>query len=620
MTPRALYIAASAAAVALYLPGLGAGFVNYDDPATIIANPLIRDRSPAGLVRMVLPAELPGLPEYMPLKNLTYALDYALFGLWAPGWRVQHIAWYVAAVAAFGAWMSALFADPRFAARAGTSAAQGARVAAWATLLFAVHPAHVEAAAWLSGRKDLLAGVFMPLAARAALRATGPGGAIGVAAFTLLALLSKPTAIVLPLWIVGFDALRAPRGGVVAFLRERAAVYAAVTVPVVAFAAWYGARFGGAAASTALPPYRELVYAGPAALRVTAQVARFAIDAVFPAGLVPLPPSDMLPVGLTAAGWAHVGVAGMVAAALVYGFARAPVVGAAAWLFTASLAPVLANPVWGQYTQARYAFHAVAGPCLLIAWVAARVGARGVRAARFAPAAVAVAWAALTVEYRASWADSTALWARTAALYPDHRTALRLAGEAALEAGDAPRAAAWCTRARERKPDDPGAARCLAAALWTSADAARVPAVLTPALPYDVDGEAVRLLGVWLYTRGRVRESFALWRAFVADGRLPADTAETALKTALDGGDTALAARLLERLLNTRMGSLPPPVGPVAAYARAAGRAELQARAREAAEACVDTACFRARLALYAPVPAPEAVRDSPPDPLVGGP
>nr|NIM60439.1 hypothetical protein [Acidobacteriota bacterium] len=28
------------------------------------------------------------------------------------------------------------------------------------TMLFAAHPAHVESVAWISGRKDLLAGVF----------------------------------------------------------------------------------------------------------------------------------------------------------------------------------------------------------------------------------------------------------------------------------------------------------------------------------------------------------------------------------------------------------------------------------------------------------------------------
>lgn len=85
----------------------------------------------------------------------------------------------------------------------------GGGVAVLAGILFALHPVHVEAVAWVSARQELLLGLAAIGSVLAYRRWTpkGWGHAWGVAALALygLALLSKEPAIVLPLLLMASD-------------------------------------------------------------------------------------------------------------------------------------------------------------------------------------------------------------------------------------------------------------------------------------------------------------------------------------------------------------------------------------------------------------------------------
>jgi 4-amino-4-deoxy-L-arabinose transferase-like glycosyltransferase len=82
--------------------------------------------------------------------------------------------------------------------------------------IFAVHPIQVEAVAWISGQKDLLAGFFVLATLTAAIRAAEGGprkGAWTLATMLLgvLAMLSKPQAVVvLPMIVVVLRACDVP--------------------------------------------------------------------------------------------------------------------------------------------------------------------------------------------------------------------------------------------------------------------------------------------------------------------------------------------------------------------------------------------------------------------------
>jgi len=72
----------------------------------------------------------------------------------------------------------------------------------FAAALFAMHPLHVESVAWVSQRKDVLCALFCLLSLRAYVGYATRGGIgryLGSLAFFVLALLSKPMAVTLPL-------------------------------------------------------------------------------------------------------------------------------------------------------------------------------------------------------------------------------------------------------------------------------------------------------------------------------------------------------------------------------------------------------------------------------------
>jgi protein O-mannosyl-transferase len=79
-------------------------------------------------------------------------------------------------------------------------------------LLYAVHPIHTEVVAWLSARKDLILLIFMPLSflawlwARAAATPNQWRGRHTVAILlVLLAVLSKPIAVIMPALFVAYE-------------------------------------------------------------------------------------------------------------------------------------------------------------------------------------------------------------------------------------------------------------------------------------------------------------------------------------------------------------------------------------------------------------------------------
>jgi tetratricopeptide (TPR) repeat protein len=132
-----------------------------------------------------------GIPYYRPMVKLGFLLCYQLFGPWAFGFHLFSLLLHVAAVG-----MLFLFAERLL----------GDKVAAFsAAALFALHPVHVEAVAWISSVTDIEVTFFCLLTFWYFLRVAAPGGGIkpwAVAAMTgsfVLALLSKELAVTLPL-------------------------------------------------------------------------------------------------------------------------------------------------------------------------------------------------------------------------------------------------------------------------------------------------------------------------------------------------------------------------------------------------------------------------------------
>ncbi len=134
--------------------------------------------------------------KYRPLRTASYWLDYRLFGLDPRGYHLSNLLLHAAA--SLAAFLVALRLLPF-------------RAALLAALLFAVHPIQTESVTYISGRRDLLSGLFVLLGFYAFLRYRDDGGRrwLGAAGLAyLLGLLSKEMAVTLPLLFLAYDAVR----------------------------------------------------------------------------------------------------------------------------------------------------------------------------------------------------------------------------------------------------------------------------------------------------------------------------------------------------------------------------------------------------------------------------
>ena len=190
---------------AVYLPALKAGFM-YDDRFFIQENPKIR--------------EWRYLPEYFtdsahsmasifwdgiwrPLRTVSYLADYKIWGLNPFGFHLTSLLWHLLNVALLNLLLDLLFQRPRLSLAAG--------------LIFALHPVQAEAVAWISSRGDLMYVAF-GLAMFIFYRKYTQTGIrtylfLSLSSF-LPALLSKETAVVLPVLVLLCDWLFGEQGRV----------------------------------------------------------------------------------------------------------------------------------------------------------------------------------------------------------------------------------------------------------------------------------------------------------------------------------------------------------------------------------------------------------------------
>lgn len=181
-------------AVLCFLPTLGFGFVSWDDPLHVTKNPLVITAGEQPSLDHLLTPRL-GYPS--PITVLSYRLEAALFGV------DSATPFHATNVLLFACLVAQVFGLAR-------TLGLGNAAASVSALLFALHPVSAEPVSWVSGRKDLLAGVFGLLALQWVLRPPGhaPGRVAPVIAFSV-ALLCKPVAaflaLVIPVWaLLGF--------------------------------------------------------------------------------------------------------------------------------------------------------------------------------------------------------------------------------------------------------------------------------------------------------------------------------------------------------------------------------------------------------------------------------
>jgi len=137
---------------------------------------------------------------YRPITLLSFALNHAVTGLWAPGYRAVNLALHALVCVVLFQLMRALFGAfwPAFVAG----------------LVYAVHPIHVEAVVPIVGRSELLSTLGVTTAMWLYVRDAARGGRgvtgryVGVLVLAWAAMLSKENAVVLIALVAAFDVWR----------------------------------------------------------------------------------------------------------------------------------------------------------------------------------------------------------------------------------------------------------------------------------------------------------------------------------------------------------------------------------------------------------------------------
>jgi protein O-mannosyl-transferase len=229
------------AAVVLYLPAIGGGFV-WDDDQFVGGS-----RMAAGLdgLRQFWFTSQPR--DYFPLTNTSFWIEWRLWGPNPMGYHVTNVLLHAAAAVLL--WQVLL-----------RLSVPGAWLAA---LIFAVHPVSVESVAWIAERKNTLSLVFFAASLLAYLKFDQGGArrwygwALG---FFALALLSKTSVVMLPVVLLGCAWWQRARIRGRDWLR--AAPFFALSLLLGVVTVWFQHRQSLAGESLAIPLISRVAAAG----------------------------------------------------------------------------------------------------------------------------------------------------------------------------------------------------------------------------------------------------------------------------------------------------------------------------------------------------------------------
>lgn len=186
------------AVIGVYANSLRNGFV-WDDRIYFIGNPVYRSFDLKAIF-----FSLANGTEYLPIRDLTIALDYAIWGEWAAGFHLSNILYATAAV--IGAFIVTRQLLEFLGAAHELPSAD--LVPLYTALCFALHPLQAQAFNWISCRSVLVSGGLVFATVSCYLRYLRQDGArraifLGAALVScVLAILGKATAIALPLLLL----------------------------------------------------------------------------------------------------------------------------------------------------------------------------------------------------------------------------------------------------------------------------------------------------------------------------------------------------------------------------------------------------------------------------------
>lgn len=154
----ALFLGIGILAFLIYIPALDGGFLNWDDEVYVSKNPAMRSLDLDFIVWALTSTQV---ANWHPLTWISWAIDYKIFGPGPYGFHLTNVILH-AINSALVFMLSSRLASMAYGRQTNGNGLdwRALLVGAVSSLLFALHPLHVESVAWVSERKDLLYSLF----------------------------------------------------------------------------------------------------------------------------------------------------------------------------------------------------------------------------------------------------------------------------------------------------------------------------------------------------------------------------------------------------------------------------------------------------------------------------
>jgi tetratricopeptide (TPR) repeat protein len=387
--------------------------------------------------------------EYLPLRDLSYAADFAIWGMRPFGFHLTNLFLYLLTI------LAVYLLAKQVTLLLNCEAKHGGVVPLVTALFFAVMPLHSEAVCFITSRNTLLCGLFTFLSAALYLHASSNSSSYRLHAYLLalllfvLALLSKASGIFLPLMLVLLTLFHPERHWrrLLAMSLPFMLVATAGFLILTRFARQSGilqtGREMNLAAKLAEAVQIPIFYLGKVLLPLKLQPeysANFATDPKAPLMLGAV----LLLVGATVAAWRARS-------------AHRYLLFSLAWFYT-SLVPVLHLLPTSTTVADRYLFIPSFACCYVIAAGGAKLADRGREWRRILVVAgllVIGVWSVLTLRQNRIWQSEESLWLHVLKLDSGSVKGIRNLGWLYLGRGDLAKAAPYLEKARDIDANDP---------------------------------------------------------------------------------------------------------------------------------------------------------------------
>lgn len=431
-------LAVGAVTFIIYLPALWNQFVNWDDEIYVINNTSIRSLGTGFVIIWDMTAVV--TPLWHPLTNLSYAMDYFLWGLNPGGYHFTNIL-----IHSFNT--SLIFAVAMNIIRFvnGSRKEEALMAGVLTALFFGMHPLRVESVAWVSERKDVLGAFFFLVTILFYVRYVSCKDprkkrflyACSLISF-LFAVMSKPSVVALPIVLLILDYYPFERIAAKAGVRRMGAIIAE-KIPffllsmMLSWTTVYAQRSTDSTMSLFTYPFIFRI------LNAGRSLSLYLLKTLFPVNLAPLYPLFPRMEGYEME--YLVTFALFVAISLLIIMTRKKPFIAAWSYYVATLVPVLGIVQVGSQAMAdRYTYLPGLAISLIVGCGVSQLfyrGKTGFRLTIYAVLFLALSVSGYkTVRQIGVWHDSISLWSHELKIFPDLAIGYTNLGDAYRKSGD----------------------------------------------------------------------------------------------------------------------------------------------------------------------------------------